>query len=138
MGWTLTTNGLGGFGSYLFGILFLWQIPHFMAISLYRKSEYSSARFLTFAQTHSFSFLRWNIIIYSILLMLFGMIPYLADWRGEGYLIASLMISVIFLVLAVGGLFFGEEDRQKTWARVYFFGTLFYLPLILGILLVLR
>ncbi len=138
MGWTLTTNGLGGFGVYLFGILFLWQIPHFMAISLYRKSEYSSARFVTFAQTHSFSFLRWNIILYSLLLMLFGFIPYLANWRGEGYLWGSLMISVILLSLAVIGLFMRDEHRQKIWARIYFFGTLFYLPLILGILLVLR
>ncbi len=138
MGWTLATNGLGGPGSYLFGILFLWQIPHFMAISLYRKSEYSSARFLTFAQTHSFSFLRWNIIIYSFFLMLVGMAPYLAGWRGEGYLFASLIISVILLGLAVAGLFLRDENDRKTWARIYFFGTLFYLPLILGILLVLR
>jgi protoheme IX farnesyltransferase len=138
MGWTLTTNGLAGFGSYLFGILFLWQIPHFMAISLYRKSEYSSARFLTFAQTHSFSFLRWNIVFYSLLLMLFGMIPFFADWRGEGYLLGSVMISVILFGLAVAGLFLREETARRTWARAYFFGTLFYLPLILGILLVLR
>jgi protoheme IX farnesyltransferase len=138
MGWTLVTNSVEGFGIYLFGILFLWQIPHFMAISLYRKSEYSMARFLTFAQTHSFSFLRVNIVFYSFILMLFGMIPYFAGWRGEGYLWASLMISVILFVQSLFGFKIKNENEINNWARTYFWGTLFYLPLILGVLLVLR
>jgi heme o synthase len=138
MGWTLTTNSIAGFGIYLFGILFLWQIPHFMAISLYRKEEYGRARFLTFAQTHSFSFLRLNIILYSFFLMLFGMIPYFAGWRGEGYLYSSMTVSVILFVLALSGLSLQEGPRTNSWARIYFFGTIFYLPLVLGVLLILR
>lgn len=138
MGWTLTTNSIEGFGIYLFGILFLWQIPHFMAISLYRKSEYGMARFLTFAQTHSFAFLRVNIIFYSFILMLFGMIPYFAGWRGEGYLISSLIISVILFAQSLLGYKVKNESEMNNWARTYFWGTLFYLPLILGVLLVLR
>lgn len=138
MGWTLVTDSIEGLGLYLFGILFLWQIPHFMAISLYRKNEYGMARFLTFAQTHSFQFLRTNIILYSLLLTLFGMIPYFAGWRGEGYLVSSLMISVILMSMSVIGLKVHDEQKLYPWARMYFFGTLFYLPLILGVLLILR
>lgn len=138
MGWTTVTNTLQGPGIYLFGILFLWQIPHFMAISLYRKQEYGAAHFLTFGQTHSFSFLRWNIILYSFILMLYGMIPYFAGWRGEGYLISSMMISVILCGIALAGLMSRVEQNMNAWARTYFWATLFYLPLILGVLLVLR
>lgn len=138
MGWTLATNGVTGFGVYLFGILFLWQIPHFMAISLYRKNEYGRARFLTFAQTHSFSFLRLNIVLYSFFLMLFGMIPYFAGWRGEGYFISSMMVSVILLLVSLFGFKVKTEEQINAWARVYFWGTLFYLPLVLGVLLILR
>lgn len=138
MGWTLATDSLSGLGLYLFGILFLWQIPHFMAISLYRKNEYGMARFLTFAQTHSFQFLRTNIILYSFILMLFGMIPHVAGWRGEGYFISSLMISVILLLISLWGLRTDDEQKLYSWARTYFYGTLFYLPLILGVLLILR
>lgn len=136
MGWTTVTNKLSGPGIYLFGILFLWQIPHFMAISLYRKKEYGSAHFLTFAQTHSFPFLRWNIVLYSFILMLYGMIPYFAGWRGEVYLISSMMISVILFIVAFLGFFI--RDDYNSWARTYFWATLFYLPMVLGVLLILR
>lgn len=138
MGWTTVTNSVTGPGIYLFGILFLWQIPHFMAISLYRKNEYGMAHFLTFAQTHSFRFLRANIFIYSIILMLFGMIPYFSGWRGEAYFYSSLMIGVILIFFAVFGFKKGVEENPYNFARSYFWATLFYLPLILGVLLVLR
>lgn len=138
MGWTTVTNSVTGPGIYLFGILFLWQIPHFMAISLYRKNEYGMAHFLTFAQTHSFQFLRINIFIYSVILMLFGMIPYFAGWRGEGYFYASLMISVILVFFALSGYRKNVEKNPYFFARSYFWATLFYLPLVLGVLLILR
>jgi protoheme IX farnesyltransferase len=138
MGWTTVTNSITGPGIYLFGILFLWQIPHFMAISLYRKNEYGMAHFLTFAQTHSFKFLRANILIYSFILMLFGMIPYFSGWRGDGYFISSLMISVILVLFAAAGYKKGVEENPYNFARSYFWATLFYLPLMLGVLLILR
>jgi protoheme IX farnesyltransferase len=138
MGWTTVTNSVTGPGIYLFGILFLWQIPHFMAISLYRKNEYGMAHFLTFAQTHSFKFLRANILIYSFILMLFGMIPYFSGWRGEGYFISSMMISVILVLFAAAGYKKGVEENPYNFARSYFWATLFYLPLMLGVLLILR
>lgn len=138
MGWTLVTDSINGFGFYLFGILFLWQIPHFMAISLYRKNEYGMARFLTFAQTHSFQFLRVNIVIYSLILLVFGLIPYFSGWRGESYLISAFMIGVILLGQSLLGYKTTDEESERLWARKYFWATLFYLPLILGVLLVLR
>jgi protoheme IX farnesyltransferase len=138
MGWTTVTNDLLGLGTYLFGILFLWQIPHFMAISLYRKSEYSMAQFLTFAQTHSPQFLKVNIFLYSLLLMLLGLFPYFWGWRGEGYLISSLIIGAALTLFGAGGWLTHDEENFKSWARSYFWATLFYLPLQLGVLLILR
>ncbi len=138
MGWTTVTDSVTGPGIYLFGILFLWQIPHFMAISLYRKNEYGMGGFLTFAQTHSFSFLRMNIVIYSVFLMLFGMIPYFSGWRGQAYFVASMIIGVILLLVALFGYSTNDESKRNSWARAYFIATLFYLPLELGVLLILR
>ena len=43
MGWTASTGGLEAPGLLLFGVLFIWQVPHFVAISLYRKVEYENA-----------------------------------------------------------------------------------------------
>lgn len=138
MGWTVVTGTLSGMGAYLFGLLFLWQIPHFMAISLYRKNEYSMAHFLTFAQTHSYSFLKVNIFIYSVFLLIYGIFPYLWNWRGEAYLWSSLMIGVILLVWSLLSYFTRNEEKFLHWARSYFYATLFYLPLQLLALLILR
>lgn len=138
MGWTTVTNSVSGPGLYLFGLLFLWQIPHFMAISLYRKNEYGNAHFLTFAQTHSKEFLRANIFIYSFILMLYGMIPAFTYWRGLSYFWAALMIGIILLGFAIAGWKAKDEQSFNEWARSYFFATLFHLPLLLGVLLILR
>ena len=137
MGWSLTTNSVGGLGIYLFGILFLWQIPHFMAISNFRKVDYANAHILTFAHTHSKSFLQVNILLYSLMLLLYGLLPYVWGWRGEAYFYSSMMIGVILSLWAMIG--FKKDDEQfRLWSRSYFFLTLFYLPIQLGVLLILR
>ena len=138
MGWTTVTNNFYGMGFYLFGILFLWQIPHFMAISLYRKNEYSMAQFLTFAQTHSKNFLIWNIVLYSFFICLYGLLPFFWNWRGDGYLYSSLIAGVILLLVAVLGWFSKSEKSFNQWARNYFIATLLFLPIQLGVLLILR
>lgn len=138
MGYTVVMNSLSGMGTYLFGILFLWQIPHFMAISQYRKNEYGMAHFKTFAQTHSFSFLRSNIVFYSLLMLFFGLLPSLTGQRGEAYFWASLLIGVILFVISLLGFRGTDEMKKNEWARQYFFATLFYLPLQLITLIILR
>ena len=137
MGWTLVTNSVNGLGIYLFGILFLWQIPHFMAISNFRKADYANAHILTFAHTHSKSFLQVNILLYSLMLLLYGLLPYVWGWRGEGYFYSSILIGVILSVWAMIG-FKKDENDFRLWSRSYFFLTLFYLPIQLGVLLILR
>lgn len=138
MGWTTVTGTLAGMGSYLFGVLFLWQIPHFMAISLYRRSDYANARFRTFSQTHSDQFLQINIFVYSLFLMLFNLLPYVWGWRGEGYFISSLVIGALLATWGVSSWKMKGDDNFNSWARSYFFATIFYLPLQLGVLLILR
>lgn len=138
MGWTVVTNTLLGMGAYLFGLLFLWQIPHFMAISIYRGDEYKKAQLITFTQTHSQAFLKFNIFIYSLMLAFYGVLPFVWQWRGEGYLICSVLIGLSLFIWSCIGLGNKSEEQFKIWARTYFIITLFYLPLQLIVLLVLR
>jgi protoheme IX farnesyltransferase len=70
--------------------------------------------------------------------MLFGMIPYFAGWRGEGYFLSYLMVSFILFSLSLFGMRVKTQQNMDQWARNYFWGTLFYLPLALGVLLILR
>lgn len=137
MGWTLMTNSVWGLGIYIFGLQFLWQIPHFMAISYYRKTDYANAHILTFAHTHTKSFLQVNILLYSLMMLLYGLLPYVWNWRGEAYFWSSMMVGVILSFWAMMGFKKDDLDFQK-WSRSYFFLTLFYLPIQLGVLLILR
>ncbi len=138
MGWTTVMNNMTGMGAYLFGILFLWQIPHFMAISLYRKSDYSNADILTFAQTHSKKFLQINIFLYTLLIAVYGLLPFWWDARGVAYLYSSLLVGVIFVFWSLFSWRTKNEEEVIKWARSYFFFTLFYIPIQLGILLILK
>src|SRR5690606_14218160 len=100
--------------------------------------EYASAQFRTFAQTHSVSFLKWNIFFYSLIMLLVGLLPWFWGWRGQGYYYSSITLGVILSGWAVLGLKNFQERDLSQWARGYFWLTLLYLPLQLGVLLVLR
>lgn len=137
MGWTLVTNSMSGLGWYLFGVLFLWQIPHFMAISIYRDKEYRAAGLKTFAETSSKRYLKFAISGFTLLMCVLAMIPYTESLRGAAYGLASSCFGVIFLAISLG-FFFTKNDQQFVkWGRVYFFSTLLYLPLQLLALLIL-
>jgi protoheme IX farnesyltransferase len=138
MGWTVVTDSVTGPGIYLFGLLILWQIPHFMAISLYRKNDYSMASILTFAQTHSKNFMQWNIFLYSVFILFYGLGPYFMGWRGVGYAYASLTIGIILALWPLYSWKTKTDVEFNGWARSYFFATIFYLPLQLMALLILR
>ncbi len=96
------------------------------------------AHFKTFAQTHSFSFLRFNIIFYSLLMLAFGLLPYFSGQRGDAYLWATVTTGVILVGIALMGLGKKLEAECNRWARMYFFATLFYLPIQLITLIILR
>ncbi len=137
MGWTLVTDSVGGLGGFLFGVLFLWQIPHFIAISIYRDKEYRAAGLKTFAETNSERYLKFAISGFTLLICLLAMAPYTESLRGDAYGVASIVIGVIFLAISCGFFFTKNHDQFVKWARVYFFSTLIYLPLQLTALLIL-
>lgn len=137
MGWTLVTDSIGGLGLYLFGVLFLWQIPHFIAISIYRDAEYRAAGLKTFAETSSRNYQKAAVIGFTFLICLLAGLPYFEGLRGEAYGISTLIFSVIFMGAATLCLRLKTDSEFKSWARRYFFSTLFYLPLQLTALLIL-
>lgn len=133
MGWTAVTGSIDWPGLVLFGILFIWQIPHFIAISMYRQQEYTRAGIPTVPEVHGSVTARWHMIGWSALLLpvSLALVPFgIAGWI---YLAIAGLLGVGLLGLAIRGL---GTDTPKAWARKYFLFTLAYLTLLFAALLV--
>ena len=132
IGWTAVhpTFGLGAW--VLFGILFTWQMPHFLAIAWMYRDEYAQAGFvmirrddLTGAHTAMQS------LLYTLALLVITAIPFFAGLNSSLYLVLGLLLDGAMLVCALRFLF----DRTRPTARMLFFASIFYLPLILGLMI---
>ena len=96
LGWTAVTNGVSELPLLLFLIIFLWTPPHFWALAVYKKDDYSKANVPMLPVTHGDDFTRLHIFLYSILLFCITLFPYLLG-----------LVSYIYLasVITLGGKF---------------------------------
>jgi protoheme IX farnesyltransferase len=125
MGWTAATGSLGSGGVALFLILFVWQLPHFIAISLFRAEEYKAAGLKVVPIERGVQGAKERIAFYSLLMLAVSLQVVRAGIGGAFYLAAALALGGGLVTLALYGL--SREARDK-WARWYFLYTLVYLP----------
>lgn len=130
MGWTMVTGVIDTMGMVLFGILFIWQLPHFMAIATFRLEEYKKAGLVVTPIVNGLSVTKYSIFVYTLLLMILSFAPIQLMDHGKTYLVFSALIGLMFLALAFRGLFMKNEDLIKQWARGYFWGSIMYLPVL--------
>ena len=104
LGWT-AVDGYGGtihpHALLLVLIIFVWTPPHFWALAIFRRDEYAKANIPMLPVTHGIDFTKTNIILYTILLIFSGLLPYLTQMSGLIYLISSSILGLWFLVYAV-------------------------------------
>ena len=124
MGWTAVTNQVDAGGYALFAILFLWQIPHFIAIALFRKEEYAAAGLTSLPLERGDESSRLQLLLYTVALVPTTLLPYQLGIAGLWYLAAALLLGAAFLALAAWGFF---RRLDKPWARQTFFFSLLYL-----------
>jgi protoheme IX farnesyltransferase len=133
MGWTAATGRLELPALTLFSILFLWQIPHFIAISLYRREEYAAAGFKILPLVYGERASHWHMLGTTIGLVVATGLPLYFDLGGPLYSVTALGLAS----LALAGTLYGLTPRASTaWARRYFLTTLVYLPVLLGALVI--
>ena len=130
MGWTMVTGVIDTMGLVLFGILFIWQLPHFMAIATFRLEEYKKAGLVVTPIVNGLSVTKYSIFVYTLLLMMLSFVPLYLMNHGTTYLVFSALIGALFLALAFYGLFIQNEGQIKHWARRYFWGSIMYLPVL--------
>lgn len=97
LGWVAVTGTIDPNALLLFLIIFIWTPPHFWALAIYRAEEYQKAGVPMLPVTHGKSFTRIQILLYTILLIIVTIFPYLVAMSGLIYLTISLILGLIFL-----------------------------------------
>ncbi len=134
MGWTAVTGQIDIMAITLFLILFVWQLPHFLAISLYHADDYGAASIKVYPNLkRGITITKVGIFVFTGFLFVTSLLPSIFSHASFIYTRAAFVLSGLFLVYSAFGFFIKKEDqaREREWARNYFYGSLFYLPLLL-------
>ena len=136
MGWTAATGSIDAPGLVLFGILFFWQVPHFLAISIYRQSEYEKAGLKTLPAERGLAAAKAQAFLYTGALVVCTVL--LAFFRTAGiiYLAAAVVLGAHFLFVAAQGFRIEERPAVDKWARKLFITSLIYLTALFAALMV--
>ncbi len=134
IGWTAAqgaspTVGLGAW--VLFGVLFTWQMPHFLAIAWMYRDEYAQAGFIMLKRDDaSGAMTALTSLVFAAALSGICLVPYFSGQNNTLYLAGALLLNGVLFALAAH--FF--LDRTRPVARRLFFASILYLPLILGLM----
>ncbi len=132
LGWSSVSNSIDPYALLLVLIIFVWTPPHFWALAIYRKDEYAKESIPMLPVTHGVIFTKLQIVLYTIILFIVSVLPYVVLMSGEIYLFSSLILSTIFLYYSVN-LYFSEdvEDAMKTFQFSIYYIFLIFLALLL-------
>jgi len=115
LGWTTVTNEVTSGALLLFLIIFVWTPPHFWALAIARLDEYAKVDIPMLPVTHGVAYTRLNILLYSILLLLVTIMPYLIGMSGLIYLVAALGFGAYFLYYAIR-MYRDHDDEELPMA----------------------
>jgi heme o synthase len=128
MGWTAATGAIDARGLALFALLFVWQLPHFLAISIYLREDYARGGLKVFALVHGERAAKLWSVATSALLVPVGMLPAFLGMATWGYGMAAALLGGGLTAAAASGL--RVPDGSPRWARNFFLSTLLYLVLV--------
>lgn len=131
MGWTAATGQVDAGGLALFGILFFWQIPHFLAIALFRRGDYARAGLHVMPNAISIAATKQSIISHTGALVASTLLVFPLGIAGRAYLLTAFVLGCVFLGWASYGL---REKSQDRWAKSLFRYSIVYLVLLFAAL----
>ena len=132
LGWTAVTGQVDPYALLLFLIIFTWTPPHFWALAIARRDEYAKAGIPMLPVAYSTEFTRTHILLYTILLVIVTLLPYLTRMSGLIYLVAAIGLGGFFLFRA-SQLKLRSDERLPM--RTFTF-SITYLALLFAALLV--
>jgi protoheme IX farnesyltransferase len=133
MGWTAVSGTIDPGGLALFALLFVWQLPHSLAIALFRKEEYEAAGLTSLPIERGEAASRIHILLYLTVLWPVALAPYFLGVAGRIYLVAAIALGAALFGLGAWGV---AKRLGRPWARQLFLATLLYLSAIFLVLMV--
>jgi protoheme IX farnesyltransferase len=127
LGWTAATGSVGWGGIVLFGILFLWQVPHFLAISIFRKDDYARAGLKVMPNVAGLRATKHGIVRYLLGLVAASLLLVPLGVERQGYLAWAGALGAVFFAWGCYGL---RESAGARWARSLFAVSIVYLMLL--------
>ncbi len=132
LGWTAVTNQLDPVALLLFLIIFAWTPPHFWALAIYRKNDYAKADIPMLPVTHGVEFTRLHILLYTVVLFIVTLLPYVMYMSGVMYLCGAVALGGGFLYYAIRM----QSDHSDSLALATFNYSIIYLMALFAFLLV--
>ncbi|MCC6646380.1 MAG: protoheme IX farnesyltransferase [Polyangiaceae bacterium] len=119
-------------GLSLFLVLFVWQIPHFHAIALFRREDYARAGLVVLPGARGVPATKLHIAATTAVLLLVSLLPYLTGTVGPLYVPAAGFLGAVLFAWAVIGL---RPEAGDRWARSFFGASMPYLVLLFAAML---
>ncbi|MCL4164266.1 UNVERIFIED_CONTAM: hypothetical protein GTU68_023559 [Idotea baltica] len=133
LGWAAITNSIELGALLLFAIIFIWTPPHFWALAIHRQKEYAKVNIPMLPVTHGHKFTRIQILLYTILLVIVTVMPYLVGMSGLIYLLGALLLGAGFLYYAIQLI---RQPENKKLPMQTFGYSINYLMILFVVLLV--
>ena len=132
LGWCAMTGEVSADGLLLALIVFVWTPPHFWALAIARREEYAKVNIPMLPVTHGVEFTRLQILLYTILLLLVTLLPYLTGMSGLIYGISALLLDFGFIYYAI--LMMRNKDN-KTAMKTFVY-SIIYITVLFAALLI--
>ena len=131
LGWAAVSGRLDPPAWILFATMFIWQIPHFLAIGTFRKEEYFRAGFKIFPTHASPWYIKGQTVVLSALLLPLSLSLYFLGYAGLFYFSTAVVLGLSLLAVTLYGL---RNADPVAWGKRVFFTSLIYLTGLFGAL----
>jgi protoheme IX farnesyltransferase len=132
LGWVAVTTWHYEYALLLFLIIFVWTPPHFWALAIFRRDDYARAMIPMLPVTHGVTYTRWQILFYTVLLLLVSLLPWITGMSGVFYLGGALVLGIGFVVHAARLM----NPPSEAYAMKVFGYSIWYLMALFAFLLI--
>ena len=131
LGWAAVSDNIDPNALLLALIIFVWTPPHFWALAIARRDDYARAGIPMLPVTHGVAYTRLQVLLYTVLLVVVTLMPYLTRMSGLAYLAAALLLNAGFLYYALA---LKMTAREELPLRVFRFSVTYLMWLFAALL----